>query len=65
MSKIKIIVNELPQKPEDCPFSYYNDCHKPQCKLKKFYCVLCEPPSYRKPCGRLMTYDKNGEAISL
>lgn len=71
MSKIKIIVNELPQKPEDCPFSYYRDgdwsisCCKPQCTLKKPYCVLCEPTAYRKPCGHLMAYNKNGEVISL
>lgn len=54
---MKVLVDEMPTKPQDCLFSEYFEDGDFNCKLESFdYCKFCYGKG--KKCDKLATFDK-------
>ena len=60
----KIIVDKMPQKNEDCPFSYYNEHSGWLCKLQPLPPYYAKTCYYVSACPHLMTLKKVMESES-
>lgn len=65
---MKILVDKLPERPEQCIFSNLSQgigwSHY-HCKFSDYYCVLEHPPSYRRKCPYIKAVKTNLETEEI